>query len=204
MRPEKINEPSERLTIAPATLLDSTLDAARLQFERQTRFLPLFLAHERRIHGFILTLVPSWSDADDLLQETSAVMWRKLDEFENGTDFAAWALTIARYQVLNYRKKQRRDRVVFSDETVEALADQMASMSPRHGEDSPDALEQCLAKLRSGDGDLIRWRYQPGATTQEVAERADRSIRAVYKALNRIHGQLLHCIRRSLIEGRLS
>src|SRR3954468_20850609 len=91
----------------------------RIDIAREERFLKLFLAHERRIFGFLLALVPDWSDAEDLLQETSVVMWRKLYNFEPGTDFAAWALSIARYQVLDHRKRRKRDRVLFSDRTVE-------------------------------------------------------------------------------------
>jgi RNA polymerase sigma-70 factor (ECF subfamily) len=169
----------------------------RIDLEREERFLQLFLAHERRIFAFLLALVPVWSDAEDLLQETSVVMWRKLDEFEPGTDFAAWALSIARYQVLNYRKKQRRDRVLFSDQALEMLAEQMATLS-RGADARRDALENCLKKLNPRDRELVQLRYQPGATTQKVAEHVGRSIQAVYKSLNRIHGQLLSCIRRTL------
>ncbi len=169
----------------------------RIDLEREERFLQLFLAHQRRLFGFLLTLVPDWTDAEDLLQETSVAIWRKLDQFEPGTDFAAWAQNIARYEVLNYRRKRSRSRVFFSDETIELLADQMATM----GQDADarrDALESCLAKLKPRDGELIHLRYQSGATTQSVAERLDQSIQAVYRALNKIHGQLLRCVRRSL------
>lgn len=166
---------------------------------REERFLQLFLAHERRLYAFILALVPNWSDADDLLQETSAVLWRKLDEFEPGTDFAAWALSVARFQVLNYRKKQRVNQARFSDQTVEALADRMTTLSEQ-SDARRDALEGCLTKLRDRDRELVQLRYQPGATTQAVAGRVGRSLPAVYKALNRIHTQLLFCIRRTLAE----
>jgi RNA polymerase sigma-70 factor (ECF subfamily) len=174
----------------------------RIDLEREEGFLKLFLVHERRIFAFIMALVPVWSDAEDLLQETSVVMWRKLDDFEPGTDFAAWALSIARYQVLNFRKKQKRERVLFNDATLEKLADQMAMLS-QDIDARRDALENCLRRLNARDRELIQLRYQTGANTQGVAESIDRSIQAVYKALNRIHGQLLLCIRRTLAaEGR--
>jgi RNA polymerase sigma-70 factor (ECF subfamily) len=175
----------------------------RVDLDREERFLQLFLAHERRIFGFLLALVPSWSDAEDLLQEASVVMWRKLDEFEPGTDFAAWALSIARYQVLSHRKKQRRERVFFSERTLEMLADEMVALGP--GDDARrDALEHCITRLNPRDRELIRLRYLPGATTQAVAERLGRSIQAVYKSLNKIHEHLLACIRRTLAAEGLS
>jgi RNA polymerase sigma-70 factor, ECF subfamily len=65
------------------------------------------------------------------------------------------------------------------------------------------ALERCLQKLNSRDRDLVQLRYQPDATTEGVAGSVGRSLRAVYKALNRIHEQLLVCVRQNLTtEGR--
>jgi RNA polymerase sigma-70 factor (ECF subfamily) len=161
------------------------------------RFLQLLVANERRIHAYIASLVPIWADADDLFQETSVVLWRKARQFEPGTDFVAWALSIARYQVLDYRKKQGRARALFSDQTIEGLADQAESLV-LHTDDRRDALEACLARLNERDRELIQLRYQPGATTPGVADRTGRSLKAVYKALNRIHYQLLQCINRTL------
>src|SRR3954467_5741619 len=81
------------------------------------RFMRLFLAHQRRFYGLILSLVPNVTDADDLLQETAALMWQKFAEFRPGTDFAAWGLRFARNLVSNHRKKTRRlaGRVNFSE-----------------------------------------------------------------------------------------
>jgi RNA polymerase sigma-70 factor (ECF subfamily) len=189
--------------LAAGNMANANDENRRIDLEREERFLQLFLAHERRIFGFLLALVPVWSDAEDLLQETSVVMWRKLDEFQPGTDFGAWALSVARYQVLSYRKKQRRERVLFSDETLELLADQMAELS-QDADARRDALEHCLRRLNPRDRELIQLRYHPGASTQGVAEGIGRSIQAVYKSLNKIHGQLLLCIRRTLAAEGLS
>ena len=52
-----------------------------------------------------------------MVQQTNAKLWEKRTEFELGTNFQAWSSAIARYEVLNYRKKQARDaRLTFSDE----------------------------------------------------------------------------------------
>ena len=174
----------------------------RIARDREELFLKLFLENQRRIYAFILALVPVPSDADDLLQETAAVMWRKLDEFKRGSDFIAWAISIARYQVLAFRKTQMRNRFRFSEVTYEALADQITPSSLGTDERG-DALEGCLKKLNEKDRELIRLRYQPDASVQEVADRVGRSLKAVYRSLSRIHAQLLSCIRKSLSEGRL-
>ncbi len=164
-------------------------------------FLRLYQANERRIYGFILALVPNWSEAEDLLQETTAVMWSKFDQFTVGTDFAAWAMCIARYQIMNYRKKKRNQRVQFSDEVLAAI-DGQVSITTTQLDVRRDALRDCLKKLSTRDRELVHLRYEYDATTKSVAERVGRGIDAVYKALNRIHVQLLHCIRRTLAMER--
>jgi len=164
---------------------------------RGRTFLRLYRTNERRIYGFILSLVPDWSEADDLMQETTMVMWSKFDTFEIGTDFAAWAICIARYQIMNYRKKKRNQRVQFSDEVLEAIDGRVVSAAEEM-DALRDALRICLKKLSERDRQLIRLRYEPDASTKSVAERVGRRIDAVYKALNRIHVQLLYCIRHRL------
>jgi RNA polymerase sigma-70 factor (ECF subfamily) len=57
-----------------------------------------------------------------------------------------------------------------------------------------EALADCYAKLSPRDQHLIELRYQEGATVKSVAERLQRSVDAVYKALNRIHTALLDCV----------
>jgi len=47
----------------------------------------LSLLGQKGIYAFILFLLISPSDADDILQETLTVMWKKFDEFESGTSF---------------------------------------------------------------------------------------------------------------------
>lgn len=160
-------------------------------------FLRLYQANERRIYGFILALVPDWAHAEDLMQETTMVLWSKFDQFEPGTDFAAWALCIARYQVMHYRKRQRTQRIQFSDEVLEAIAERVCAATEDF-DVRRDALRGCIRKLAEKDQELLRLRYGLDATVKSVAERVGRGMDAVYKSLNRIHVQLLHCIRRTL------
>ena len=169
---------------------------------RDAEFMRLFLSNERRIYGLIFSLVPDWADADDLMQEVSTVLWRKFGEFEPGTNFSAWALKIARFQVLAYRKKQRVERARLSDRTVEQLADRALMRASEPVDGRREALKRCLGRLRDQDRQLIQLKYNPGATTKSVAETVGKSIHAVYKGLNRVHSQLLDCVTNSMkLEG---
>ncbi len=161
--------------------------------DRGERFMRHLMANEHRIYGFILSLVHNWSDADDLLQDVTTIMWRKFDQYELGTNFCAWGLKIARFEVLNFRKKQRHRRTKLSPYPLEEVADLLVKKASSLDSRS-DALQSCLGQLNMRDQELIALRYESGATTKDVSEVVNRSIHAIYKALNRVHGQLLDCI----------
>lgn len=165
--------------------------------DRGEQFVRLFLQHQKRIQGLILALVPKGQDADDILQEASAVMWQKFSEFELGTNFAAWALRIARFQVMAYYTNQKRQRARLSDESLDAIVETLARR-PEREEARTLALDGCLAGLDRSDRDLLEQRYRGGATVEDLARQTGKTAFAVYKALGRAHDRLLGCMRGKL------
>jgi RNA polymerase sigma-70 factor, ECF subfamily len=163
----------------------------------EEQFMQLFLQSERRLLGFILSLVPHLADAEDLLQETFSVMWRKFEAFQPGTDFVAWGISIARYRVLDYRRKSQQDRLLFSESLMMKISEFAAELGPQSNL-RVEALQECLAGLREKDRELIRLRYFADNSTKGVAEQVGRGVDSIYKSLNRIHDRLLFCIRHSL------
>src|SRR6186997_1615582 len=97
--------------------------------EKRKRLMTLMTRYQQRIYSYIFTLVPRRADADDLLQETSLVICEKFDEFEEGTDFVAWACQIAYWRVRYSRQKFARGKVLFSQELLDAVAKTAAEMS---------------------------------------------------------------------------
>lgn len=166
------------------------------QFTDPETFVRLLMANERRIYGFILTLVSNVADADDLMQETSAILWRKHREFQADTDFAAWGMRVAHYEVLKFRER-RGAATGFSEKVVESLADVAAEVA-LEADERHEALMGCLEKLTSRDQHLIEMRYQQGAAAKQLAKSVGLSVFAIYKALSRIHQQLHACIDRTL------
>ena len=156
---------------------------------------------QQQLTRYVRTLVPNRADAEEVLQETNLFVWRHADEFELGTNFAAWACKIAHYQVLTHRKRQARSRLRFGDRLIEQLAESTAR-NPAGQPDDVEAFESCVAKLPEPDRELIGLRYEPGATVQSVAQRVGRSTKAVYHALGRIRTWLLECMDRDAAERR--
>ena len=167
------------------------------RYTRDKQFLSLFMANERRIYNFILSLVGNYSDADDLMQETAVVMLSRFDEFESGGNFAAWGMQVARYKILNFRKRKGNKLRSFSSDSFEKILFQSEALIERDDE-RMRALQDCLLKLNDNDRRLISMRYENETTTKEVAERIGRSVEGLYQSLARIHRLLLQCINRTL------
>jgi RNA polymerase sigma-70 factor (ECF subfamily) len=68
-------------------------------------FLRLFLQNQRRLYAYVLTLLPNRTDADDVFQEASLVLWDKFNAENPPADFAAWGCRIAYFKVLDFCKK---------------------------------------------------------------------------------------------------
>jgi len=158
------------------------------EFER------LFHQCEGDLQAFIFALLPHWTDAEDVLQRTRIVLWQKFDHYKDGSNFRAWALQIARFEVSNFRRTQKSDRLCFDEALVASLADVRTSMVAELDRRRA-TLEQCLRKLRASDRQIIRHCYGPRATsTKEAAARLHRPVNTLYKALNRIRRTLTECV----------
>lgn len=169
--------------------------------ERNQRFMRLYLGIQRHLHGYVLSMVPSPTDADDIVQNTVATMLSEFDGFKPGTDFVAWALTVARYQILTYYKQKKTTQRRFSEIALEAIQDVSESISKQEDR-RREALDKCLEKLKEKERKILYFRYEMGATLRTVAERMDLNINTLYSVLSRIHISLLTCIDKNISSQR--
>jgi RNA polymerase sigma-70 factor (ECF subfamily) len=169
---------------------------------RGERFSRLLVAHSHRIYGFIFALVHDHAATNDILQEVSAVLWRKFDRFDPGTDFGAWAMSVARLSVFEWRRAQKNFPLQLDDEQLSFLADEAMAVGCEF-ESRREALRGCMEKLAAGDRDLLAARYREEQSVQAIADRVHRTRMAIYKRLDKLHTLLLDCIARRLAaEGR--
>ena len=151
-------------------------------------------AHQRRIYAYIRSLVWNAADANDVLQNANEVLWVKRSEFTPGSDFGAWAIRVAHFEVLAYRKRALGDRHVYSEELLAKMADS-ATETAESVSDRGEYLKECLDELEESDRALLCERYQPGAKVADIARREGRSAAAVSQLLFRIRNRVMDCIK---------
>ena len=129
------------------------------------------------------------------MQETSITMWKKFDTFEKGTDFFAWGVQIARYKILDFRKRQNSQEVLLNEKTLVAL-DALEQKRKGPLPESVDNLKQCVDKLPAQLQELMFLRYGQGVPAKSIARRTGKSVNYVYKMLARMQDLLVACMRR--------
>ncbi len=160
-------------------------------------FVSLLTANYYQIHAFILTMVPNKTDAEDILQNTIMYMWKHFKDYEPGTRFLSWAVTIAKFQVLTYRKTTKRSKIHLSETALDLIAEENMKISSQTDQ-RYEALQKCLKKLPDEELDFLKKRFMYGNSVRKIADDIGASLNVVYKRISRIKGILLDCIRRTL------
>jgi RNA polymerase sigma-70 factor (ECF subfamily) len=150
-----------------------------------------------RLSAYIYSLVLDQETTHDILQRTNLVLLEKRSEFEPATSFAAWAFRIAYYEILASRRDRQRERLLFDDEVLAALA-VAGETAAMQANDRLDALLECLASLPEGQRKLVLQRYQSGGSVQHLATQMKRTPAAISNLLYRVRTQLLNCVRRRM------
>ena len=164
--------------------------------EQYEAFVRLLLEHEPRVRSFLRGLLPTWQDVEEVTQEASLVAWRKFGDFEAGTSFGGWLLTIAKYEALKHRRRVARTPLVFADDVWDLLAEEanaedVQQIRRRH-------LEACLEKLDPAKRNVLLKVHAPGVVMREVAVELGKSEQAFYKAIQRLRASLLDCVTKAI------
>lgn len=156
----------------------------------------LFLHHSREIRRFILALVPDFSSADDVFQETFLTVSRKADDFQTGSNFLGWVCAIARFKVLEALRSRKGQNQMLSAEVIEALC--AGEPSPESEEEKLEVLSRCIGDLPAKTRKVVELRYQQAHKPPEIARYLDWTVESVYVTLSRARSLLRHCMERRL------
>ncbi len=154
--------------------------------------------HQTQLFGYIYSLVRNLDDADDLFQQTSLALWKKIDQYDPARSFLHWAFGIARYEVANFLRSRGRDRLYFNDELTAQLIEAHGQLSFEPEDERLEAMARCISKLRRRDQELLEACYGSTMHIQELALNWGRSSQSIHNSLRRIRLALQECVRRGL------
>lgn len=165
----------------------------------------LLVAHQQLIRAYVISLMPGAPEVDDVIQNTAEILWKKRATFKLGTNFKAWALTTARFQVMAQQQRMHAERrAPLDDDVLNLISDLSAEMEVKETNRQLEDLQECLSLLTIRDQELVLHRYWKKAGLADYARESGRSIGALKVALYRIRDCLRGCLDRKaeLREGR--
>lgn len=164
---------------------------------KSVRFFKLYTSVQPRMYSFLVTLVHNPEDAEDLLQETAAILWEQFDRYEEGTNFGAWAIAIAKIKAFECLRRNKKRRLLLEDETyrsISKIAESVSSDTTVRMEE----LRKCLKKLDDSCRSLLTMRYKKNLHIKEISKITNKSPNVLYKTLSRVLRNLRECIKRSI------
>jgi len=167
--------------------------------DKKKTFMKLFLANESMITGYLLACTGNLSEAEELFQEVSLVLWGKFETYDQSRPFKSWALGIARLEILKWRQAKTRSKESLSAEAVEKLADTAVQTS---GEIDTlhTYLAYCLEKIQNTVKQVVEMKYKDSFSIADIAEYIGKKVGAVEMILVRARRFLRKCIEKKKIE----
>lgn len=166
----------------------------------ETDFVTALAAGQRDLWAFILSVVPSQSDCEDILQEVNLALWGKRDLYNGDKKFLPWALGFTVIEIQRYRTRSAKNRLWFSDEAIASIATEWSEPDP-FVEGSRHALDNCVHKLREAERLVIEAKYRKDMSVKEIADNLGLSSSAIYKTLSRALRALKECVKRSQMQA---
>lgn len=169
----------------------------------QQEFLNVFLASHRVLYAYTVSITPSLTDAEEVFQETSLILWQKWQDYDSQREFLPWAFGIARIQAKNHLSKSGRQGELLGDDVAMIVAKSFEKSSQTL-DTRLDALQKCFGKLSAKQQKLMKRCYSENAGTplQVIAAEMKVTANSLYLQLKRLR-ELLHiCIDNALLMER--
>jgi RNA polymerase sigma-70 factor (ECF subfamily) len=151
--------------------------------------------HHQGIESFLAVRLPSFHDAQDLLQDVFVTAFRRLREFDSERPLLPWLRSIALNLLRNHRRKFRAEGIGGNDELQALLEMQIeTNMSAGNEPIRLTALRECLEQVDGPVKQLLLAHYGDGVTLRDIARHLGRGYSAVAMQLRRVRELLASCV----------
>ena len=180
--------PSARVAEA-AALGQTKKEARRLAIAAQSGCIESFESlvgqFEKPLYYFLLTKTRNHHQAEDLLQDTFLITYRKLDRFNPTYPFSSWIFTIANRLAISYYRKQK-----LLVEECEIPIDKTPRYEVMAAETSKSLWQVARSVLPANHYNALRLFYIEGMIIDEVAVAMNSKVNSVKVWLHRARKRL--------------
>jgi RNA polymerase sigma-70 factor, ECF subfamily len=161
----------------------------------QEEIVKLAYQHTGQLKAYIYSLCYDWSSVDDIMQEALVSLMKSADKFDQERNFLSWALTIARRRTIDFQRRQKREKLLFTDDVYEQLEHDFLAME----KDEPlnhsiHVLHECLNLLSDDNRRIMEMKYFYKSKVEDICKKYERSFLAVQSLLDRLRKKLKQCV----------
>jgi len=146
------------------------------------------------ISVFVRSVVASRAEAEDIVQEVALTVVRRRHDYDPDASFYSWARSIAHFQVMNWKRKCARSRLVFDDRVITRIAEVSDTDAGDRYEDYRLALRGCIDRLTGRAADVIRRFYHQEQSAEQIAASLGTTTNTISVTLTRARGALRDCV----------
>lgn len=161
------------------------------------RFTQFWTQAQPTVTGYISSMVANFHEAEDLLQSVAIILLRKFSEYDASRPFVAWALGIAKLEILSLRRSHARNFLSYHPDVIDAVESAYEAMSPELNARAA-AIRECLKQVKADALEVLKLRYEESLKPGEIAPRLGRTAGTVRVMLSRIRVALLACVERRI------
>jgi RNA polymerase sigma-70 factor (ECF subfamily) len=157
----------------------------------------LYRATSAKLFGICLRLLRERSDAEDVLQEVYASVWRKAAQYDATiASPISWLAMIAHNKSVDRLRADTGNRHALPIEFAEDVDDGANAYADAEHALEARRLDACLGQLEARRRTLIRTAFFEGATYEELATRSGTPLGTVKSWIRRGLLQLRSCLER--------
>lgn len=176
-------------------LLDAGEAAQQVQLVQK-----LFIRHSAKLRAYLLPLAVDVSAVDDILHSAFLAATAKAAQYDQGTNFVAWARAIARLELLQFSRQRRRWPHLLSPEAIDALSEDAPEVAV--DDERLAAIRHCVEQLAPRSREAMDLRYNQSLPPSQVAQRMQLGIQSVHVMLSRARAAVQQCAERVLRRGK--
>ena len=163
--------------------------------EDQQAFAELYRRTSSKLFGVCLRMLHDRSEAEEVLQETYATVWRRASSFDAARASAiTWLVTLSRNKAID-RLRQHREEQLDDPFRLDTLVDdQPGPAVSAETSQEYQRLEHCLDELEPQQKKSVREAFFTGATYNELATRCKVPLGTMKSWIRRSLMQLRTCL----------
>jgi len=165
----------------------------RAQEGDRRAFETLICRHGERLLRMVRTIARTREEAEDIVQDTFAAAFFKVNTFASRSSFFTWLYRIALNKTISRRRQRRLETTHFGqslDQTPEMIGPQAAPDQILEREEQISRLRQAIARLEADRQTVLALRDVDGKDYSEIAEILNIPIGTVRSRLHRARADL--------------